>query len=97
MRIVNRSCAALALWLAASLAAPAMAAADENTRVHYSLAESGPRLAPLKLLVLAPRIDVHELSAGGVTQKVPDLTRQANQHFEAALSPAAALLTSASR
>lgn len=85
MRIVSRGGAALALCLAASLAAPAMAAADENTRVHYSLAESGPRLAPLKLLVLAPQIDVHELSAGGVTQKVPDLTRQANQHFGAIL------------
>ena len=64
--------------------------------VSYAEPWANPQ-APLKLLVLVPRIDVHELSAGGVTQKVPDLTRQANQHFEAALSPAAALLTSASR
>ncbi len=60
-------------------------AADANTRVHWRLAEPGQAQTPRKVLLLDPRIEVHELSAGGVTQKVPQLTREASDHFERAL------------
>lgn len=54
-------------------------------RVHWRLAEPGQSQAPRKLLILDSRIEVHELSAGGVTQKVPQLSREASAHFDSAL------------
>jgi len=74
----------LAVALAFSIATPA-AAADANTRVHWRLVEPGQSQAPRKVLILDSQIEVHELSAGGVTQKVPQLTRDAGAHFDSAL------------
>lgn len=76
---------ALAVALACAIATPGAAAIDANTRVHWRLAEPGQAQTPRKVLLLDPRIEVHELSAGGVTQKVPQLTREASDHFEHAL------------
>ena len=75
---------ALAVALACAIATPGAAAIDANTRVHWRLAEPGQAQTPRKVLLLDPRIEVHELSAGGVTQKVPQLTREASDHFERA-------------
>ncbi|MBX3590990.1 MAG: hypothetical protein KF755_08785 [Burkholderiaceae bacterium] len=77
----------LAVALACAIATPGAAAADANTRVHWRLAEpvQVPVPTPRKVLLLDPRIEVHELSAGGVTQKVPQLTREASDHFDRAL------------
>ncbi len=76
-----------AVALACAITAPGAAAADANTRVHWRLAEPGQAQAqaPRKVLILDPQIEVQELSAGGVTQKVPRLSREASAHFDGAL------------
>lgn len=90
MKRILSWCPALAVVLACAIAAPAALAADANTRVHYRLAESGPAQAPRKILVVDAQIQVHELSAGGVAQKVPSLTREASALFDGALRAALA-------
>jgi len=84
---------ALGVALACAMGTPGAVAADANTRVHWRLAEPGQSQAPRKVLILDSQIEVHELSAGGVTQKVPQLTREASAHFDGALRRALASRT----
>lgn len=76
---------ALAVALACAMGAPGAVAADANTRVHWRLAEAGQAQAPRKVLILDSQIEVRELSAGGVTQKVPQLSSEASAHSDSAL------------
>lgn len=93
MSRMKASYPALAVTLACTIATPAALAADANTRTHYRLAEPSQAPAPRKILIAAPQIEVHELSAGGVTQKVPQLTHEASAHFDRALRGALASRT----
>jgi hypothetical protein len=86
----------LAIVTVFALAVPAQAA-DADTRVHFALPASAQRAEPRKVLVLPPEVTVYELSAGGVTQKVPERTRVANENLERALAEVLAARTDIAR
>ena len=91
MRSARAAVAALLMCAGAAAPAPSFAA-DANTRVHHSVPQllAAPREAPRRVLVVEPQISVYELSAGGVTEKVPDRSQAAVRLFSAAVSDALA-------
>lgn len=58
--------------------APAVQAADTPHWVHYKWLANNPVL-PKKVMVLPVNIEVVEVSAGGVEEKVPDWSKEASQ------------------
>lgn len=85
MVATRRIWSAIAVCVSLAAAVQHAGAADENTRIHHRVAEAAARDAPRKLLILPSEISIYELSAGGVRQKVPELTREANRHADEAL------------
>jgi hypothetical protein len=67
--------ALLALTMLAGCAGP-----TRNASVHKSLEGKAEQPMPRKVLLLPPDIRVHEVSAGGVVEKVDAWTEQANGH-----------------
>jgi hypothetical protein len=65
----------------------AVQAADTPHWVHYRWLSSNPSL-PKKVVVLPVNIEVVEVTAGGVEEKVPDWSREASQSVFKALSAA---------
>ena len=65
----------------------AVQAADTPHWVHYKWLSSNPTL-PRKVVVLPVNIEVVEVSAGGVEEKVPDWSKEASQSVFKALSAA---------
>ena len=66
---------------------PAVRAADTPHWVHYKLLQKKPSL-PKKVVVLPVNIEVVEVTAGGVEEKVPDWSNEANQSVLKSLSTA---------
>lgn len=66
---------------------PAVRAADTPHWVHYKLLQKKPNL-PKKVVVLPVNIEVVEVTAGGVEEKVPDWSNEANQSVLKSLSTA---------
>ncbi|NTV94852.1 MAG: hypothetical protein HGA75_05480 [Thiobacillus sp.] len=58
--------------------------------LHYTLLESPARPFPTKLVLLPPQVTVKEISAGGVLDRVPEWTAQANANIQAELATALA-------
>ena len=56
------------------------ACATSGTAVHRELAQSPERPLPKKVLLLPAEIRVHEISAGGVVEKVDEWSRTASSH-----------------
>lgn len=77
----------LATLLIAALVPVAAQAADTPHWVHYKWLGGKPAL-PNKVVVLPVNIEVVEVSAGGVQEKVPDWSREAAQNVFKALSAA---------
>lgn len=75
MRFIRIAGVLLALVMLASCAGPA-----KNASVHKSIADKTEKPMPRKILLLPPDIRVHEVSAGGVVEKVDDWTASANAH-----------------
>jgi hypothetical protein len=67
----------------------AVRAADTPHWVHYKWLSGNPTL-PRKVVVLPVNIEVVEVSAGGVEEKVPDWSKEASQSVFKALSAAIA-------
>ena len=65
----------------------AVRAADTPHWVHYKWLSGNPTL-PRKVVVLPVNIEVVEVSAGGVEEKVPDWSKEASQSVFKALSAA---------
>jgi hypothetical protein len=65
----------------------AVRAADTPHWVHYKWLLKKPSL-PKKVVVLPVNVDVVEVTAGGVEEKVPDWSKEANQSVSKALSTA---------
>lgn len=59
-------------------------------RVHHSLLDSPPKVLPKKVLLLPASLEVFEISAGGVAEKVEDWSRQAAAHADRGLKSYAA-------
>jgi hypothetical protein len=57
----------------------AVGCAGPQASVHEAIKASPQEKLPRKVLLLPPDIRVHELSAGGVAEKVDEWTRSANQ------------------
>ena len=74
----------LATLLIAALLPVAVQAADTPHWVHYKWLSRSPAL-PKKVVVLPVNIEVVEVSAGGVQEKVPDWSREAEQNVFKAL------------
>lgn len=72
-------------WLLVAAALLALGArAQSFTYLERDFRQAGPKAAA-KVLVLPLDVNVYELTAGGVTEKVPDWSRQAREHITAAL------------
>ena len=71
---------ALALVVTAGCAGPV-----KNASVHQSIAGKSEHPMPRKMLLLPADIRVHEVSAGGIVEKVDDWTDQANGHAAKAI------------
>lgn len=76
----------LAVFLSTASQASAQAAPDADTRWHHTLTGEHARAMPRTVLVVEPQISVFELSAGGVSEKVPERTRRANELFRKILA-----------
>ncbi len=72
-----------ALLAAAALLAACAPAAHHN--VHHSLLEPAARPAPKKILLVPADVTVKEISAGGVTEEVPEWTETAQVNVNNAL------------
>jgi len=73
-------------WLALVAAVAITGCATSNTTtVHETLSEPQARPLPRKLLLLPAEVRVHEVSAGGVVEKVDDWTQSASAHAMAYL------------
>ena len=72
----------LLLALAAGLGSPPVAA---DPAPQFAVRD-GARPLPRRLLLLAPDVRVHEVSAGGVIEKVPRFTDAASRRFSASLA-----------
>jgi hypothetical protein len=57
----------------------AVGCAGPQAALHETIKASPQEKLPRKVLLLPPDIRVHELSAGGVAEKVDEWTRSANQ------------------
>lgn len=77
----------LATLIIAALLPVVVQAADTPHWVHYKWLAGKPAL-PNKVVVLPVNIEVVEVSAGGVQEKVPDWSREAAQNVFKALSAA---------
>ena len=66
--------------LLGTLAVLAGCAATPDASVHESIAGKAEQRMPRKMLLLPADIRVHEISAGGVVEKVDDWTTSANNH-----------------
>lgn len=67
-------------WLLVLLALAAGSALAQG-RLHYSLSEPPQRAMPRKLVLLPPDVEVLELSAGGVPERVPKWTEAATENL----------------
>ena len=68
------------LGLLGVLAVLAGCAATPNTSLHESIAGKAEQRMPRKMLMLPADIRVHEISAGGVVEKVDEWTINASNH-----------------
>lgn len=68
----------LAAWLRPALGA--------DYSLHHTLLDNPPRAFPTRLVLLPPQVMVKEISAGGVTDLVPEWTAQANANIQAELA-----------
>jgi hypothetical protein len=75
MRLNRIAAVLLALAVLAGCAGP-----SKNASVHKSIAGKTEQPMPRKMMLLPPDIRVHEVSAGGVVEKVDDWTATANAH-----------------
>lgn len=73
----------IALLAAAVLLAACAPAAHHN--VHHSLLEPEARPAPKNILLVPADVTVKEISAGGVTEEVPEWTESAQENVNSAL------------
>ena len=77
----------IAIWMILASLPLAVQAADTPHWVHYKWLQKNPTL-PKKVVVLPVNIEVVEVSAGGVEEKVPDWSNEASQSVFKALSAA---------
>lgn len=76
------------LWIALCACLPVGAAlADPG---HHVTVLEGARPLPRRLLALPPEVPVHEVTAGGVVEKVPAQTEAATRRFTKAIAEAVA-------
>ena len=77
----------IAIWLLIAALPYAVHAAETPHWVHYKWLLNNPTL-PKKVVVLPVNIEVIEVSAGGVEEKVPDWSKEASESVFKALSAA---------
>ena len=77
---------ALRLMAAAALPAILAACATQQSAVNLSVGQHPERSLPHKVLLVQPEVRVHEVSAGGVIEKVDEWSKQASDHAAYALT-----------
>jgi len=75
MKLLRKAGIVLAAVMLVGCAGP-----SKNASLHKSVAEKADQPMPRKILLLPPDIRVHEVSAGGVVEKVDAWTETANGH-----------------